>query len=49
MISRRGFVGAAGAFALFNGGCAFRSSSGVFGGGAAKLRFGVLSDVHLKN
>ena len=48
MISRRGFVGAAGAFALLNGGCAFRAPSRLFGGGGANVSFGVMSDVHIQ-
>ena len=42
------FLGAGGAFALLNGGCAFRAPAGLFGGGAAKVRFGVISDVHIR-
>ena len=47
-LSRRMFLGAGGAFALLNGGCAFRAPAGLFGGGAAKVRFGVISDVHIR-
>ena len=47
-LSRRMFLGAGGAFALLNGGCAFRAPAGLFGGGAAKFRFGVISDVHIR-
>ncbi len=47
-LSRRMFLGAGGAFALLNGGCAFRAPAGLFGGGAAKVRFGVISDVHIQ-
>ena len=42
------FLGAGGAFVLLNGGCAFRAPAGLFGGGAAKVRFGVISDVHIR-
>ncbi|MBR1920813.1 MAG: metallophosphoesterase [Kiritimatiellae bacterium] len=48
MLSRRGFVGAAGAFAVFNRAFALAPSAGSAGEGDAKLRFGVISDVHLK-
>lgn len=46
--SRRAFIGAGGAFALLNGGCAFRAPSRLFGGGGANIRFGVISDVHIQ-
>ena len=47
--SRREFLAAGGAFALLlNGGCAFRAANGRFGGDAAEIRFGVLSDIHLR-
>ncbi len=36
-LSRRMFLGAGGAFALLNGGCAFRAPAGLFGGGAVVL------------
>lgn len=39
--SRRAFIGAGGAFALLNGGCAFRAPSRLFGGGGANVSFGV--------
>ncbi len=45
--SRRAFIGAGGAFALLNGGCAFRAPTGFFGGGA-NVSFGVMSDVHIQ-
>ena len=46
--TRRAFIGVGGAFALLNGGCAFRAPSGLFGGGGANIRFGVISDVHIQ-
>lgn len=46
--SRRAFLRAGGAFALLNGGCAFRASTGFFGGGGANVSFGVMSDVHIQ-
>ena len=46
--SRRAFIGAGGAFALLNGGCAFRAPTGFFGGGGANVSFGVMSDVHIQ-
>ena len=46
--SRRAFLRAGGAFALLNGGCAFRAPTGFFGGGGANVSFGVMSDVHIQ-
>nr|MCR5752911.1 hypothetical protein [Kiritimatiellia bacterium] len=46
--SRRAFIGAGGAFALLNGGCAFRAPSRLFGVGGANVSFGVMSDVHIQ-
>ena len=46
--SRRAFLRAGGAFALLNGGCAFRAPTGFFGGDGANIRFGVISDVHIQ-
>ncbi len=51
-ISRRGFFGSAAAFGLLSAGCrAFAVPAGTVIGDPKKLRlkFGVLSDVHLKN
>ena len=47
--SRRAFLRAGGAFALLNGGCAFRAPAGLFGCGRANVSFGVISDVHIQN
>ena len=46
--SRRAFLRAGGAFALLNGGCAFRAPTDFFGGGGANVSFGVMSDVHIQ-
>lgn len=46
-VSRRNFLFGSSAFAILAGGRAFCAPSGAFDGGDAKLRFGVMSDVHL--
>ena len=43
-----GLAGVVGAGSLLKG-CAFPAPHGAFGGGTPNLRFGVLSDIHLKN
>ena len=47
-VSRRWFIGGLASFGAFGGNSILRAEPGKYSGGAAKLKFGVISDVHLR-
>lgn len=47
-VSRRWFIGGLASFGAFGGCRMFRAESGKYSGGVANLKFGVISDVHLR-
>ena len=47
-VSRRWFIGGLASFGAFGGNGILRAEPGKYSGGVAKLKFGVISDVHLR-